>query len=109
MSESSSALRDGLEILASGVFVCLHDCPEWHAGTGYVSEGGMLLTQSGGGSWPRDAAEDTQASRQAKHCAHRGILIEQSVLGFLRLCNKRKVCTTMCQGMYTGELRHEQG
>ena len=31
-----------------------------------------------------------QASRQAKHCAHKGILIEQSVLGSLPLWKKNK-------------------
>ena len=37
-----------------------------------------MVTRFRGGAWPRDAAADTKASRQAKHCAHRGILIEQS-------------------------------
>ena len=59
--------------------------PEWYAGTGYLSGGRMLLTLSRGGPRPQDAAADTQASRQAKHCAHRGNHIEQSFLGFLPL------------------------
>ena len=47
-----------------------------------------LLMRSRGGAWRQDAAADTQASRQAKHCAHRGILIYQSLLGSVPLCNK---------------------
>ena len=62
-----------------------------------------------GAAWPRDNAADTQASRQAKHCAHMGILTEQSVLGSLPLGNKTKVCTESHQGMYTGGLSHGLG
>ena len=61
------------------------------------------------GAPPRDAAADTQASRRAKHCAHWGILIEQSVLGTLPLSNKTQVCTKTYQGMYTGWLSHGLG
>ena len=83
MSESSSAIRNGLEVL--GVLVGLLDGTEWHTGIAYLSSGTRLLMRSCGGAWPWNAAADTQANRQAKHCAHRGILIEQSVLGSLPL------------------------
>ena len=46
---------------------------------------GAVVTCYRGGAWPRDAPADTQASRQAKQYAHRGILIEQSVPGSLPL------------------------
>ena len=83
LSASSSALRDGLEVLGVGVLVGLLDGPEWHAGIGYLSGSITLLTRSRDTSWPQDATADTQASRQAKHCAYRGILIEKRVLGSL--------------------------
>ena len=57
-----------------------------------------ILTHCRGGAWPRDAAADTQASKQAKHCAFRGILIEQSVPGSLPLRNKTEVCTKKTSG-----------
>ena len=43
------------------------------------------LTRFCGGAWPRDAAADMQASRQAKHCTRKCILIEESVVGSLPL------------------------
>ena len=64
--------------------------PEFHAGMGYFSGGRTLLTHFPGGALPLDAAVDTQATRQAKHCAHRGIPIEQSVLGSLALWKQNK-------------------
>ena len=54
-------------------------------GRGLPLSGDGMVTRSRGGAWPRDAAADTQASRQAKYCAHRGILMKQSVLGSVPL------------------------
>ena len=98
MSESSLALRDGLEVHGVRVLVGLIERPEWHARIGYLSSVGTLLTRFCRGAWPQDAAGDTQASRQAEHSAHKGILIEQSVLGSLPIRNKRK-------GMYKQHIR----
>ena len=78
-------------------------------GDGDLKGGRTLLTLSCGGAWPRNAVADTQASRQAKHCARRGILIQQSILGSLPLWNKAKVYTKTHQGMYTGELTYRLG
>ena len=83
--------------------------PERHARIAYLSGGRTLLTRFCGEARPRNAAADTQASRQAKHWAHMGILIEQSVLGTLQLWNETKVCTKKHQGMYTGGLSHGLG
>ena len=52
MSESSWAMRNGLEVLRVGVLVGLLDVPDWHAGTRYLSGGRTLLTLSNGGAWP---------------------------------------------------------
>ena len=69
-----------------------------------------LLMRSRGGAWPRAAAASTPASRQAKHCAQRDILIEQSVLGSLHSATKQKyvqkhsrVCTQVGYAMYWGK------
>ena len=80
-------LQRVVDVRVLGVRVLMHllDGPDRHAGIGYLSGGRTFLTRSREGAWPRDAAADTQASRQAKQCAHRGILIQQSVLGSLPL------------------------
>ena len=83
--------------------------PEWHAGIGYLGGGRTLLMCSRWGAWPRYAAMDRQASRQAKHRAHRGILIEQSILRSLPLWKKTKICTKTHEGTYTGWLSHGLG
>ena len=54
MLESSSALRDGLEVLGVRVLVGLLEGPEWHAAIGYPSSGRTVLTHSCGG--PGDGA-----------------------------------------------------
>ena len=65
MSESSSAIRNGLEVLGVGVLVGLFDGPEWHSGMGYLSGGRTLLTCSREGAWPRTLQRTRkQAGRQ---------------------------------------------
>ena len=49
MLESSSALRDGLQVLGVGVLVGLLEGPKWHAGAGYLSGGRTLLMHSPSG------------------------------------------------------------
>ena len=49
MLGSSSALRDGLEVLRVGVLVGLLEGAEWHAGTGYFSVSRPVLTCYRGG------------------------------------------------------------
>ena len=46
MLESSSVLRDGLEVLGVGVLVGLLECLEWHAGAEYLWGRRTLLTRS---------------------------------------------------------------
>ena len=105
---SSSLLHRFTTALASGLLLCFPIAPPHRCCT--ASPRPCPLHCIVGGAWRRDAVGDTQASRQARHCAHRGILTEQRVLGSLPLCNKTKVCTNKThQGMYTGGFSHELG
>ena len=64
MSESSSSLADGLEVLGVGVLAGRLGGPVGHAGTGYLSGGRKLLTCFCGGPG-RGARCGQQASKQA--------------------------------------------